>query len=303
MIMTLPALAAVAAALLPGTSPQTPQAPHDPGVPLPRAGTPAATAAYWTSQRMRAAAGVNSGPSYASRRQVPVDGVEWTAGGETVRHIGRLFMRTATGDLASCTAATVSAPTGDMIATAAHCVHDRRSGGWMDKLAFVPAYRDGQAPYGVHAVVSGSIADAWRDREDNRADYAFLRAAPRPGVNTTLHAQVGAREAVFERVAGEKRAFGYPAVGPFDGERLQYCHGPARVVYESLLYGGEELACRMTDGASGGPWYDTAHRQTGVSSGRPADPRYAGVTWAAVFDARAKALYDNEAAKALPTGG
>lgn len=298
MIMTFPALAAVAATLLAGGAPSqfplaqtaTAYRPTDKSAP---------TVAYWTPERMRAAAGAadtRGGPG-PDRNQGsdPVDGTAWTGSVEQVRHIGRLFMLEPGGTPASCTAAVVDSPAGDVIATAAHCVHERAAGGWMRRIVFVPGYRDASAPYGVYAVTSVSAGHGWLNREDPAADFAFLSVAP-DSTGQAVQARVGARPAVFQPAAGDKSAFGYPAVGPYDGERLQYCKGGTRIVRDVLLSGGEELRCRMTGGASGGPWYDSLDRQGGVTSGRPDEPRYQGLVWAAVFNDQARKLYEREAA-------
>ena len=81
----------------------------------------------------------------------------------------------------------------------------------------------------------------------------------------------GARKASFAPVAGEKTALGYPFLKPYDGETLQYCSGPTTPVTDDRLVGGEQLKpCRMTNGASGGPWYARTPMGEDVRSASPA---------------------------------
>lgn len=57
--------------------------------------------------------------------------------------MGALFQGAWQSNPHFCTASVVDSPSGDVIATAAHCL----SGNAKD-LEFVPMYHDGQAPYG-----------------------------------------------------------------------------------------------------------------------------------------------------------
>ena len=50
-------------------------------------------------------------------------------------------------------------------------------------------------------------------------------------------------------------AFGYPAAKKYKGGTLTYCEGPAVSGYDGDP-ATVSIACDMTGGSSGGPWYD-----------------------------------------------
>ncbi|MER5883420.1 hypothetical protein ABT160_06290 [Streptomyces sp. NPDC001941] len=299
--MQIPALAlaaaALSAALLP-TGPATPAAslaapPAAPSAAVaPTAADQAAVRAYWTPRRMREAVEESGGPLFEGTP----DGRPWRGDPGAVRGIGRLFMVLPDDRKATCTAAVVSAPSKDVVATAGHCVHLKAVGGFMKALMFVPGFEDGRAPYGQYPATAVGIAPEWAAREDHGADYAFLGLA---GDERGRHVQdvVGGRPAAFGPVPGPKTALGYPFAPPYDGRTLQFCAGATTAVADPRMPGGEQLRpCRMTNGASGGPWYaqtaSGATVQAGVTSSRPGTADYADAAWGAMFDGRARRLYD-----------
>ena len=137
----------------------------------------------------------------------------------------------------------------------------------------------------------------WTDAEDHKADFAFVTLA-RDEQGRHVQDVVGARRAVFGHgPAGPRTALGYPFVKPYDGESLQYCEAKATGLTDPRLLGGSRLKpCRMTNGASGGPWYartgDGEDIQVAVTSSRPRDEP--DVAWGAVFDATAKGLHKTQ---------
>ncbi|MEU7584587.1 trypsin-like serine protease [Streptomyces sp. NPDC041068] len=270
------ALSVVAAALVAATTATTPAG-----------ATQDEIRAYWTPEAMAEAVAASEDPH--------PDGVSWTYGTESVRNVGRLFMEIPDGKKATCTAAVVEAANRSVITTAAHCVHLKAVGGWMKKLLFVPAYDKGASPYGSYVAKSVAIAPAWSAREDHKADFAFVTLGP-DEQGRSVQNVTGGRPASFAPVPGEKTALGYPFVKPYDGETLQYCSGPTTPVNDQRLVGGEQLKpCRMTNGASGGPWYARTAEgkdvQVGVTSARPKEPGLENVAWGAMFDETARELH------------
>ena len=69
-----------------------------------------------------------------------------------------------------CTATVVDSRSGDLLLTAAHCVADRTVG----QFAFVPEYRDGQAPAGVWPVTKVFVDQTWSATASPADDVAFL---------------------------------------------------------------------------------------------------------------------------------
>ncbi|MEV3854341.1 trypsin-like serine protease [Streptomyces sp. NPDC050095] len=261
-------------------------------VPAPAAESPDEVRAFWTQERMAEAIADSAAPE-------PPDGVPWTSGAEPVRNVGRLFMELTDGRKATCTGAVVQAANRSVIATAGHCVHLKEVGGFMKKLLFVPAYDKGAKPYGSYVATAVQVDEAWQKDEDHKVDFSFVTLGP-DEQGRSVENVTGARPAAFAPVAGKKTALGYPYVKPYDGETLQYCSGPTTPVFDIRLPGGEQLKpCRMTNGASGGPWYARDGKgvdvQVGVTSARPSEAGFEDVAWGAMFNDTAKGLYEKAA--------
>ncbi|MDG4859505.1 trypsin-like serine protease [Streptomyces sp. T-3] len=276
---------------------------------VPAGDTAADVRAYWTPERMREAVVATDGAAAE-----PPDGVPWTLGAEPVRNVGRLFMTVPPAEeggkerKAYCTAAVVDSANRSVVATAGHCVHLKSIGGFVSKLLFVPAYDKGSEPYGSYVATSVGIAPAWAEREDHKADFAFVTLG-KDEKGRAVQDVTGARKASFAPVAGEKTALGYPyfklekpVAKPYDGETLQYCSGPTTPVTDNRLVGGEQLKpCFMTNGASGGPWYVRTPQgedvQVGVTSSRPKDESFKDAAWGAMFDGVARELHQAQERK------
>ena len=159
--------------------------------------------------------------------------------------IGALFPGGVTGAHV-CTASVVHSATGNVIATAAHCLAGTSVG-----IAVAPGYTRGVAPYGSWTV-TGSYADpAWVQGRDAHADVAFLTVAPAKG------------RTPVERVVGAATL----SVAPADGTSVT-ATGYALGLGDSPL--GCTAATTTTDGyptlpcgplplgTSGAPWIATA---------------------------------------------
>ncbi|GAA3492370.1 hypothetical protein [Streptomyces cremeus] len=281
-------IAALAATLAPVSSP-TPTG-EDAG----------AVRSYWTADRMREAVAATGARDRALDDEPPA-GVPWPGDAAGVAHVGRLFMVLPGGQKATCTAAVVTAANRDVVATAGHCVHLKAAGGAMKSLLFVPGYDDGATPYGSYPARSVAVAPAWTEREDHAADFAFV-ALDTDDRGRHVQDVTGSRRAVFGAEPGGRRtALGYPFLAPYDGRTLQYCAGDATPVEDGRLAGGSQLKpCRMTNGASGGPWYARQPGgedvQVAVTSSRPRGEEFKDVAWGAVFDRTAEALHAAQAA-------
>ncbi|MCX5204476.1 hypothetical protein OG897_23850 [Streptomyces sp. NBC_00237] len=264
--------------------------------------------AYWTADRMREAVAATEArdagaPGGRALGDGPPAGVPWPGDPDAVAHIGRLFMVLPGGQKATCTAAVVTAANRDVVSTAGHCVHLEAVGGAMKSLLFVPGYDDGNAPHGSYPARSVGVSPAWTEHEDHTADFAFVALGTD---DRGRHVQdvVGSSRAVFDaKPGGARAALGYPFMPPYDGKALQYCAGNATPVKDDRLVGGSQLKpCRMTNGASGGPWYaplpDGEDVQVAVTSSRPRGDGFQDVVWGAVFNKTAKALFTTQGALA-----
>jgi len=93
----------------------------------------------------------------------------------------------------------------------------------------VPAYDDGNAPFGQYAAGKLFTSTQWANQ--GNIDYDI----------------------------------GYPAASPYDGSDIAWCNGP--VATDSC--GGtsaQGMVCNMTGGSSGGPWFINYNETSGIGT-------------------------------------
>ncbi len=203
--------------------------------------------------------------------------------------IGALFSPGEDGDDDHhCSGVVVHSPGGDLVATAAHCVH-RGALGFRTNLVFVPGYRDGEAPYGVWVPTRIDVDPSWSEGQDPDHDVAFLRLR-RPGrPGERLEDTAGAETIRFRpELPAPARVVGYPngIDEPVD------CFNTARAAGPTQL----RLDCAdVPDGTSGGPVLTDAHALIGVVGGRDGggDETTSYSSW---FDDDIRALYQRAVA-------
>ncbi|MFJ4775108.1 trypsin-like serine peptidase [Streptomyces sp. NPDC088762] len=241
------------------------------------------TKGFWTAERMRgatpldvtavpggariqatAAAAPTSIPptaaSAASPTAFPQAGGAWTGGGAVVKTSGRVFF--TMGDrTASCSGDSITSANGSTVITAGHCV--KYQGAWHTNWVFVPAYNNGNAPYGQWSATKTFATDQWAASEDMNMDVGLAVVAPLNG--QTLSQAVGAQGILFNGGYNKKMySFGFPAAAPYDGTKLVYCSGNSGKDF--LLTKDHSLACNMTGGSSGGPWFQDFNEATGLGT-------------------------------------
>ncbi|MFF8269868.1 trypsin-like serine peptidase [Streptomyces sp. NPDC016562] len=221
--------------------------------------TPVTTSAAPTSIAPTAAASPLAS-SAASPTAFPQAGGAWTGGGAVVRTSGRVFF--TMGDrTASCSGDSVTSANGSTVITAGHCV--KYQGAWHTNWVFVPAYNNGSAPYGQWPATKTFATDQWAASEDMNMDVGLAVVAPLNG--QTLSQAVGAQGILFNGGYNKKMySFGFPAASPYDGTKLVYCSGNSGKDF--LLTKDHSLACNMTGGSSGGPWFQDFNEATGLGT-------------------------------------
>ncbi|WP_236244311.1 serine protease [Streptomyces sp. CC210A] len=237
-------------------------------------------AAFWTAERMRGAAPLDleltpgrlkelkapepggatttvaptpaadgTSAHAAGPLSFPQAGGSWGSGGAVVKTSGRVFF-TFDGRTASCSANAVTSQNRSTVITAGHCV--KYQGSWHTNWVFVPAYADGNAPYGQWTATKTLTTPRWEAGEDINHDIGAAVVAPLDGRKLTD--VTGAQGLQFNGGYNKPMyAFGFPAASPYDGSKLVYCSGNSSKDF--LLSQDHGLGCNMTGGSSGGPWF------------------------------------------------
>lgn len=202
-----------------------------------------------------------SGPvPQSSRRTVETPGAPWTSRGAVRATTGKVFF-TINGDDYVCSAGSVASANRDLVVTAGHCAQDA-TGTWARNWIYVPGYDQGRRPYGAFAARHVFVPGPWSAHGDENYDVALVVLAASSGRHVTD--VVGAQGIAFDQPRGSLvYGFGYPAGGPYDGERLTYCSGKTYPDSHKITH-DEGLRCDMTEGSSGGPWLTKFDAGTGT---------------------------------------
>lgn len=238
--------------------------------------------AYWTAERMAAAVPrdfvrTSSGFIPAKRPggggggkpdSTAVTGTTWTAGGQVREATGKVYFEMA-GSAWICSGTVIADPATDRayVLTAAHCAYDETREEFASLFVFIPdfmsspTYSCADTAHGCWVadalvVDHGYAAAGGFTSEATRHDFAVavITAATNDG---DLEAVVGGGYPIDYPAMGAgwtAYAFGYPAAGRYKGAALTYCAGQAftDAWNDDLTWG---LACAMTGGSSGGPWF------------------------------------------------
>lgn len=229
------------------------------------------------------------------RAAAPGTGREYTRSGLVTRTTGKVFF-TLDGSDYVCSGSAVHSPDKSTVLTAGHCVYDPATSSQATNWAFVPGYRKGTTPYGVFVATRLATTAGWRDEEDFNLDIAFANVG-RNEDDDLLTTAVGGQPIAFSPARGRAAyVFGYPAAQPWDGERMIACSGTLQQDTHAAPSTAEGLACTMTPGSSGGPWFASFDPGTGtgtltsLTSFSYSDQ--AGVLWGPYLGDVAEALYD-----------
>jgi len=244
---------------------------------------------YWTSQRVAAAkprdfVRTNHGFVPAAKPggggSGAVTGASYTGGGAASESVGKVFFHMGGGDWqCSGSVANDANRSGySLVLTAGHCAVDETTGEFATNWVFIPAWDAKPATFST--ACSASKYGCWTaqalvvhrgfataggfNTQATQYDWAFAVVGPGGSNGTT---QLDTRVTPFALAnfgqigAGTKMsAFGFPAAGKYHGNDLTWCSGSifTDAGNANLTWG---MACDMTGGSSGGPWF------AGFSSG------------------------------------
>jgi hypothetical protein len=216
---------------------------------------------YWTDARMKSAkprekarpGGGGGGSTAASHEYV---GAYPTQQGKV------FFSEGASNYVCSGTSVATNASTA-IVWTAGHCVWDD-AGGYVTNFMFVPAYKDGVAPVGKFAAAgAGALhtSASWAGPGDLfGADVGAVQVVNTVTGGPSLASVAPGRSIMFDAPTnGTYHAYGYPAAGKFNGQRLQVCDSKLVQRDTSSTPATLGIACDMTGGSSGGGWLTDAN--------------------------------------------
>lgn len=163
---------------------------------------------------------------------------------------GRIF-GTAPDGTFSCSGTAIASDNKSVVWTAGHCLELNNQ--TSTNVVFIPAYDEGNAPFGTFPATMQVTPAEWGEQEDPEFDFgAFTVGANESGA--LLGDVVALRGIAFSQQPTEQlQSFAYPGAPTtkFDGENLQSCRsqGSARI-----LDGVIAMGCDMQEGSSGGGW-------------------------------------------------
>ena len=210
--------------------------------------TATAVTSYWTQKRL-----VEAQAWQTSR--IPAGLTRQERRALAAIRVGAIFVHEASGNH-FCTASVVTSPDRDLLITAAHCINGGRGGGYRSDIVFIPAYRDGKAPFGVWTPARLVVASGWANSSDPALDVGFVVLKPYQGRNiedvlgaNTLDFNAGYRNLV--------RVTGYPKTT----EEPVTCKNWTSEQSATQL----RFDCKgFTGGTSGSPWVTSLDPTTGT---------------------------------------
>lgn len=257
---------------------------------------------YWTSERMKKAIPIDranrgGGPQENAKPSRPGGGTSATstevaiAPGSVQTAMGKVFF--SDGPYNYVCSGTALA--GNIVWTAGHCVNEG-PGDFYTNFLFVPAYRDGAAPYGRFPAPELDTTDRWQ----SFGEYGVDVGAAIPATNE--HGQeladvVNERPIVFNTTRNQSyKAYGYPASGKFNGQRLRVCNTAWSRNDTSADPDTMGIPCDMTPGSSGGGWLTAGDAVASVNSYGYGSLK--NVMFGPHLEAEAQALYNDAVATA-----
>lgn len=244
-----------------------------------------------------------------------VTGATWTGGGSVTVTTGKVFF-TLGSSRYTCSASAVGGGAGNLVLTAGHCVHDGNGGAFATNWIFYPGWDGAPKPaLGSWTATDLFTTTGWATGTtsfDDDAGVAVVTGGTSggPSLATVLGAWGGAVPGIaFGVASGSVSAFGYPAAKKYKGNTLTYCAGPVRAGYDGNQT--MALACDMTGGSSGGPWFQpfsngTAGTDAIVSLNSYGYASLSNTMFGPIFDGPESTMYGAAASTpdcpAAPTG-
>jgi hypothetical protein len=213
---------------------------------------------YWTAERMRQAVPVERGSRPVPAAKPSKGGEGSSAASNEVAlpypsTYGKVFFTSNSGVNYVCSGTGVASANESVVWTAGHCVNEG-PGAFYKNFLFVPAYRDGAAPYGKFAGSTLLTTAGWQASGEWGVDVG----AAVVGVNGSGQSLTDAVEEaplIFNAPRNQAyRLYGYPAAKKFSGQRMRVCQTSWLLDDASAAPDTMGASCDMTGGSSGGAW-------------------------------------------------
>lgn len=206
---------------------------------------------------------------------------------------GRLFFQKHDSEAwYSCSGTVVASRNRNVILTAGHCVYDLDTAKFNRNVAFVPAYRNGESPFGRFAAVYSYTPSGWVNGAGQAYDMGAITVAE------PIQDIVGARPIDFEyepHNGAKLTIFGYPALPspPYDGETPIVCDSGYVFVNVGSPPSLAARPCDMQQGSSGGGWINpSGYLVSVVSHGYcDSDPTSCGIIFGPRLGEHALKIY------------
>ena len=125
-----------------------------------------------------------------------------------------------------------------VVLTAAHCIYSSDLGGWAKHIWVIPAYDNGNEPFGrVYAMTMYSWK-AWTENGNLEWDMGLFSLNCSIGLNTGWVGYGTYNDGFF--TSNYFYNFSYPAENPFNGQSMFYCNGFFDNVSKHILYFNRE---------------------------------------------------------------
>jgi len=208
---------------------------------------------YWTAERMK-----NAVPAQRTRQAKASAGSTTTGATSFESPLpypsahGKVFF-TDSGVNYVCSGTALVSTNKSVVWTAGHCVNEG-PGAFYKNFMFVPAYRDGAAPYGKFAGPTLLTTSGWQTQGEFGVDEGAA-VVGRNASGQTLTDAVAERSIVFNSTRNQRyKLYGYPAAKRFSGGRLMICDTAWSRNDTSTNPDDMGVPCDMTGGSSGGGW-------------------------------------------------
>ena len=133
----------------------------------------------------------------------------------------RLTMTFPNGDNSQCSGSLVDY---EWVMTAGHCIYDKHRGGWVTDITIVPAYENGDEPYGRAIGTHLYSLTGWTERNSLYFDIGWIRLRRPVGFLTGWYAfGYDNNDSFFKNSTFHNP--GYPGERPYDGQLMHTWSG------------------------------------------------------------------------------